>query len=201
MSGVRTPSLRLSRTMTRAVPPSRRKVRSWSSAQICVLDCHTSSRTAFARVAERQDEEPRTPVLPRVRVADHRAIAVIDLGFLARCRRDHDARLRRRRPAERHDKAAHARIASGEAVIVDEVLPDGHGVATSPERLDDQLSIRLARTRRTARLLKRHRVGGHLHLGGRFRLTRVGGYRRRNGRICATKVGGHRGVGNGRFRS
>src|ERR671910_43816 len=45
MSGVRTPSLRLSRTITRTVPPSRRNARSWSSAQICALDRHTSSRT------------------------------------------------------------------------------------------------------------------------------------------------------------
>ena len=29
------------------VPPSRRNARSWSSAQTCVLDCHTSSRTAL----------------------------------------------------------------------------------------------------------------------------------------------------------
>jgi hypothetical protein len=53
------------------------------------------------------------------------------------CGRDHDARLRRRRPAERPEKAAHARIPRGEAVIVDEVLPDGHGVAAPAERLGD----------------------------------------------------------------
>jgi hypothetical protein len=35
----------------------------------------------FARVAERQDEEPRPPVLARLRVAHHRAIGVIDLAF------------------------------------------------------------------------------------------------------------------------
>jgi len=31
----------------RTVPPSQRNARSWNSAQISVLDCHTSSRTAF----------------------------------------------------------------------------------------------------------------------------------------------------------
>jgi hypothetical protein len=135
-------------------------------------------------------------------MSHHRTIAVIDLRFFARGGRDHDARLRRRRPAERHDKAAHARIPRGEAVIVDEVLPDRHGVATSAERLADQLSIRLARarTRRTARTLTRSRVGGHLRPGGRFRLARLGGRRLGNGRIYATRVGGHRGSGNGRFR-
>src|SRR5438067_524763 len=47
MSGVRTPSFRLSRTITRTVPPRRRNARSWSSAHTCVLECHTSSRTAL----------------------------------------------------------------------------------------------------------------------------------------------------------
>ena len=50
----------------------------------------------FARVAERQDEEPRAPVLARLRMAHHRPVAVVDLAFLAGRRGDHDARLRRR---------------------------------------------------------------------------------------------------------
>ena len=40
----------------------------------------------LARVAERQDEEPRPAVLARARVADHRPLAVVDLAFLARAR-------------------------------------------------------------------------------------------------------------------
>ena len=32
-------------------------------------------------------------------------------------------------------------------MVVDEVLPDGHGIATASERLDNQFSIRLARAR------------------------------------------------------
>ena len=47
------------------VPPSRRNARSCSSAQICALDRHVSSRTDFARVAEREDEEARAAVLAR----------------------------------------------------------------------------------------------------------------------------------------
>jgi hypothetical protein len=156
----------------------------------------------FPRVAQRQHEETRAPILARVRVADHRPLAVIDLGFVARCRRDHDARLRRRRPAERRNETAHARIPRGEAVIVDEVLPDRHGIAAAAERIDDQLSIRLARarTRRAIRVRDRRRVGGHLRLGGRFRLTSVGRYLDGNGWICSATVGGHRRRGNGRFR-
>jgi hypothetical protein len=41
----------------------------------------------------------------------------------------------------------HARVPRCEAVVVDEVLPDGYGVAAAAERLDDQLSIRLSRAR------------------------------------------------------
>src|SRR5260370_35844805 len=44
-SGVSTPSPKLSSTMTLTVPPNRRNARSWSSAQICALDRHVSSRT------------------------------------------------------------------------------------------------------------------------------------------------------------
>ena len=51
----------------------------------------------FARVAERQDEEPRAPVLAGLRMAHHRAIAVVDLAFFAGRRGDHDARLGRGR--------------------------------------------------------------------------------------------------------
>ena len=35
----------------------------------------------FARVAERQDEEPRAAIFARLGVADHRAVAVIDLAL------------------------------------------------------------------------------------------------------------------------
>jgi hypothetical protein len=70
-----------------------------------------------------------------------------------RRRRDQDGRLGRRRAPERQHKAPDARIPRGEPVVVDQVLPDGHRVPTAPERLADQLSIRLAGagTRRTTR--------------------------------------------------
>ena len=42
----------------------------------------------LAGVAQREDEEPRAAVLAGVRVADHRALAVIDLRFLTASRRD-----------------------------------------------------------------------------------------------------------------
>ena len=79
MSGVSTPSRRLSRTTTRTAPPSRRKRLSCSSAQRRVLDSTGQQPHALAAVAEREDEEPRAAVLARLRVAHHRPLAVVDL--------------------------------------------------------------------------------------------------------------------------
>jgi hypothetical protein len=134
-------------------------------------------------------------------MAHHRTIAVVDLSFLAGRGGDHDPCLGRNGPAEHHDKAPHAGIPGGEAVVVDEVLPDGHGVAAMPERLDDQLSIRLARarTRGATRVRDRSRVGGHLRPGGRFCCVGVGGHLPGNRRSCRTRVGGHQRWGNCRF--
>ena len=72
-------------------------------------------------------------------------------------------------------------------MAVDQVLPDGHRVAPTLERLVNQLSIRLARARtgRTARARGRARVGGHLRPGGRFWPIRVGGHLAGNCRFCA----------------
>ena len=118
----------------------------------------------FARVAERQDEEPRASVLARRGIAHHRALAVVDLAFFAGRGRDDDARLGGRRAAQLRDEAADARVARGEAVVVDEVLPDRHRVAAARQRLGDQLAIRLAgaRARGAARRWRTHEVGGHL---------------------------------------
>jgi len=139
----------------------------------------------FARVPERQDEKPRAAILARLRMTDHRAVAVIDLAFLAGRGGDHDARLGRGRASKGHDEAPDARIARGEAVVVDEVLPDGHRVAAAAERRGDQLSVRLARSRAwgSARAWDRCGVGGHLSPGGRFWRAEVGGHLVRNCRF------------------
>ena len=64
-----------------------------------------------------------------------------------------------------------ARIAGGEAVAIDEVLPDRHRVAAGAEGRGDQLAVRLTGTRLRAparpwRPRGRRRVGRHLV--GRF---------------------------------
>ena len=53
----------------------------------------------FARAGQREDKEPRAPVLAGRRPAHHRPLAVVDLAFFTGRRDDHDPRLGRRRPA------------------------------------------------------------------------------------------------------
>ena len=186
MSGVRTPSRRLSRTITRTVPPSRRNARSCSSAQICALDRHTSSRTDLREQPSVRTKRRVRRYLPGAAVADHRPLAVVDLAFLAGRRRDDDARLGRRAAAQGHDEAADTRVPGGKAVVVDQVLPDGDGVAPTRERLGDDLAIRLAgaRARGSARRWRTHGVGGHpLARNCRF-CPEVGGHLLGNGRFC-----------------
>ena len=126
----------------------------------------------FARVAEREEEEPRAAVLARGRSADHRALPVIDLALVAGRRGDDGVRLDHGGAAELPHEAAHARVPAGEAVVVDEVLRNRHRVPPATQGLDDELAIRLAGAgaRRTARRSLRvgGGVGGHLRRGGRI---------------------------------
>ena len=108
MSGSRTPSLQIvehddarhSRrgggTLARAAPP--RSAR----ARVQGQQAHR-----LAAEAERQHEEPRAPVLARLRVAHHRPVAVVDLGLFARRGLDHGTRAR-----ESPRRAASARSAA-----------------------------------------------------------------------------------------
>ena len=135
----------------------------------------------FARVAERQDEEPRASVLGRLRMTDHRAVAVVDLRFFTRCRRDDDARFDGRAAAQLADEATDAGVASGETLL-HEVLPDRHRVAPQFQGCFDLLAVRRTRARR--RRATRRRVGGHLRLGNCRFCGWVGGHLPGNGRFC-----------------
>ena len=134
--------------------------------------------------AQRQDEEPRAAVLAGVGVADHRALAVIDVALLPPSRRDDDPGFDGGPVTQRGQEAADTGVAPRKPLVVDQVLPDGHGVAPAAQRLDHQLAIRLAgaRPRRSARRGEAQ-VGGHLRRGGRFWERRVGGHPRRGGRF------------------
>src|SRR5947208_15334388 len=80
---------------------------------------------------------------------------VIDLAFLARRRGDPRVRVRRALAAELHHEAPHARIPGREAVLIDEVLPDRHGVATAAESQLDELAVRRAGTRGRGPVVRR----------------------------------------------
>ena len=85
-------------------------------------------------------------------------------------------------------KAPHAGIAGEEAVVIDQMLPDGHRVAPAAERLDDQLAVGLARARlrrSPGRVSARGAGFSHVRAGRGCRRW-VGGHRRRNGRSCRT---------------
>ena len=121
-------------------------------------------------------------VAARVRVADHRAAAIINLALLAGGRRDDHARLDGSTPTQAPHEAADTRIAGRKTVVADQVLVDGDGVAPLGQGGLDALAERLAGA-------------------GRRRPARwngVGRYRPRGGRVCCGRVGGHL-PGNGRF--
>ena len=141
----------------------------------------------LARVAQRQDEEPCPPVLSRVRVTDHRSLAVIDLCLLPRGRGDDHAGLDGGLLPNGRDEAPYARIARWEAMVIDQVLPDGHGVAPPAERFDDQLTVGFtgARPRRSTWTSAGH--GGGVTHAGRGRWRRVGGHLRGNGRFWTSR--------------
>src|ERR1700734_1924993 len=99
-------------------------------------------------VSQRQDEEPRAPILARLRVAHHRPGAIIDLRFFTRGRLNDDARFRRGRSAELPHEALDAGVSFAEAVAVHQVLPNGHGVPAFGQLSFDELPVGLAGTLR-----------------------------------------------------
>jgi len=104
MSGVSTPSPRLSRTTTRVAPgcPLGR------AAKRFLVELGPDARAGLedqqadrlAAVAQRQHEQAHAPVLAVGRIADHRTAAVVHLGLFARSGDDHGAGFRRLRPAD-----------------------------------------------------------------------------------------------------
>ena len=142
----------------------------------------------LARVAQGQNEEPRPTVLARRRIADHRSVAVVDLCLFSRGCRDDGSRLDGGLLPERRDEAPYACITSREAMVIDQVLPDGHGVAPAANGLDDQFAIGLAGARpwRSAGAVLRRGGGLTRARGGRGCCRRVGGHLRGNGRFCRT---------------
>jgi hypothetical protein len=140
---------------------------------------------ALAAVAEGEDEQASAAVLARARMPHHRPVAVVDLPFLAGRGHDHGVGVGAALAAQLAHEAAYARVTTGEAVLIDEVLPDRHGVPAAVEGQLDQLAVRLAGARRRCAAgrgwprrggqePRRQRGGVGGHLTGRF--CRVGGH-------------------------
>jgi len=164
---------------------------------LCARAPHQETH-ALARVAQRQHEQPGPPVLARVRITHHRPLAVVDLAFLSGRRRDDHAGLGRRGRAHLLDEAPDAGVAGGEAVVVDEVLPDRDSIAPASDRIRDELAVGLAgagaecthRWRGGRR--RRGRVGGHLPGNGRFWRTHSGPATAAHGDARRPEIAAHR---------
>ena len=144
MSGVSTPSRRLSRIDDRDRPaqPAKRLLVQLGPAPGARREGQQAD--ALAAIAQGEDEQPGPAVLARVGMPHHRAVAVVDLAFFPGGRHDHGVRLGGPLAPQRDDEAADAGVLGGEAVIVDEIAPDRHGVAAAAQGRLDQLAIRLA---------------------------------------------------------
>src|SRR5271157_5360410 len=149
MSGTSTPSRRLSSTTMRVAPPSRRKARSCNSAQIRELE---------RKVSRRIDLRLQPSVITNSRVrrylrlsgsrtmgpAPYGAGPVIDLRLLAGCGDDHHAGFGHLGSAPFAHEPLHALVAAGEAVLADQVLPDGPRIPASTEPQLDGFPVGLA---------------------------------------------------------
>src|ERR1035438_2244755 len=91
MSGLSTPSPRLSSTTTRVQPPSRRKACSMQLGPGLRAGLEHQKADRLAAVAEGQHEQAHAAILAAVRIADHGAGAVINLGLLTDPSLDHRA--------------------------------------------------------------------------------------------------------------
>ena len=140
----------------------------------------------LAAVAEGHHEQAHAAILAGVRVADHGAGAIIDLGLFADRGLDHRAGFFGRAADQLAHEALDALVAAREATGVDQVLPDRHGVAAPREPQFDGVTMHGARAGRS---WCRRRLLGESH-------AKVGGHA--NGRFCVDGVGADLAGGVGR---
>ncbi len=100
----------------------------------------------LAAVAERQDEQPCASIFAGLRITDHGAAAVIDLGLFSRGGENHCARLRGLVSAKLAHETFDGLIAATESALGHEVLPDRHGIATLAQTEFDRITERFAQT-------------------------------------------------------
>ena len=102
----------------------------------------------LAAVTESQHEQAHAAILAAVRVADHGAGTVINLGLLTDRSLDHRTGFLGRAAEQFAYEALDALIAAGEAASIDEILPDGHSVAAAGEPQFDSVAMHRTRTGR-----------------------------------------------------
>jgi hypothetical protein len=136
----------------------------------------------LAAVAQRHHEQPGAPVLAALLITHHRTGAIVDLGLFSRCGQNDSYGLRRGSAAQFTDEALDRLIAAAIAVLTNQVLPDGHGIAPAAQSNFDALSIRFTGA-----------GGGDRGGGLRLRIlwgfsSRVGGHL--IGRFCRSPIAG-----------
>ena len=103
----------------------------------------------LATAAQRQNEQPRAPVLAAVRIAHHRPRAVINLALFTGFRLDDHPRFRRYCSAQLAYESLNTLIAACKPVLIDQILPDTHRVAAARQLQLDHLAIRFTGSGRT----------------------------------------------------
>ena len=100
----------------------------------------------LAAVPERQHEQSRASIFAGLRIADHRAGAVIDLGLFSRRGNDHRARLQGLVSAKLANETFDGLIATAKPTLGHQVLPDRHGIAIAAQTQFDRITERFAET-------------------------------------------------------
>src|SRR5580693_3494358 len=100
----------------------------------------------LAAASERQHEQSCASVFAGLRIADHGAGAVIDLGLFSGCGNDHGSRLRGLVSAKLAHEAFDGLIAAVEPTRRHQVLPNPDGIATLAQTQFDRLAERFAQT-------------------------------------------------------
>src|SRR5882672_3914667 len=147
MSGTSTPSRRLSSTTMRVAPPQSTKGSFVQLGPDARTGAEREQTNRLAAATQRHHEQPGATVLAILGIAHHRSGAVIDLRLLASRGDDHDASFGSLRSAPLAHEALHALVAVGEAVLADQVLPDGPRIAAAADPQVDGFPVRLAGAR------------------------------------------------------
>jgi hypothetical protein len=111
----------------------------------------------FPAAAQSHDEQARPPVLARLRIPNHRTLAVIDLRFFSGMGDNDAGDFGLLRAADLDNETLHRVVGAAEAVVADQVLPDGYSVAAPAQRLFNGFPEWLTGTLRQGRGRERYR--------------------------------------------